>query len=236
MFRGFSGYIQADAKSVYDALFVPPSERPPPEDGTDPDLAERFEVGCWAHARRKFWEAAIAKVEVAREALFRIARFFERDAGWKGKPPATTRVCQAEGPAGQSSTTAGPSSTTTAASGPCVPSPSAGRTGSSSAATSMPTPRATSCRPSPLPAFTPSTPRSTSVRSCARSRTGPRAATSSSPRSIGPPLRYGVRASHTLLGEGLNRFRGPREPRLVAAGTERLELDGLSPFEGVAMD
>jgi len=91
MFRGFSGYIQADAKSVYDVLFVPPSERPPPDEGADPDLAERFEVGCWSHARRKFWEAAIAKVEVAREALFRIGRFFERDAGWKGNPPATIK-------------------------------------------------------------------------------------------------------------------------------------------------
>ena len=91
MFHGFAGYIQADAKSVYDVLFVPPSERPPPQEGADPDLAERFEVGCWSHARRKFWEAAIAKVEVAREALFRIRRFFERDAGWKGKPPAAIR-------------------------------------------------------------------------------------------------------------------------------------------------
>ncbi len=91
MFQGFSGYIQADAKSVYDVLFVPPLARPPPEEGPDPDLAERFEVGCWSHARRKFWEAAIAKVEVAREALFRIARFFEREAQWKGKPPATIK-------------------------------------------------------------------------------------------------------------------------------------------------
>lgn len=92
MFRGFSGYIQADAKSVYDILFVPPEERPPPEDECDLDLAERFELGCWSHARRKFWEAAIARVEVAREALFRIARFFERDAGWQGNPPATIKA------------------------------------------------------------------------------------------------------------------------------------------------
>jgi hypothetical protein len=47
-FRGFSGYVQADAKSVYDLLFRPPSERPPPDDG-EPDLAERKEVGCWSH-------------------------------------------------------------------------------------------------------------------------------------------------------------------------------------------
>jgi transposase len=48
LFRGFSGYIQADAKSVYDLLFKPPAERPPPDDGV-PDLAERQEVGCWSH-------------------------------------------------------------------------------------------------------------------------------------------------------------------------------------------
>lgn len=44
------------------------------------------------------------------------------------------------------------------------------------------------------------------------------------------------RFQRRLLGEGLNRFRGPRKPRLVAHGTERLELDGLSPmFQGAAM-
>jgi transposase len=87
MFRGFSGYVQADAKSVYDVLFVPPSKRPPPEVGADPDDAERHEVGCWSHARRKFWEAAAAKDVVAREALFRIARLFANERDWKGKPP-----------------------------------------------------------------------------------------------------------------------------------------------------
>jgi transposase len=29
LFRGFSGYVQADAKSVYDLLFKPAAERPP---------------------------------------------------------------------------------------------------------------------------------------------------------------------------------------------------------------
>jgi transposase len=92
MFRGYSGYVQADAKSVFDVLFVPPAARPPPDDGADPDLAERSEVGCWAHARRKFWEAAIAKSAVAREALVRIARIFELDQEWKGLPPAEIRA------------------------------------------------------------------------------------------------------------------------------------------------
>src|SRR5206468_5958858 len=49
MFRGYSGYIQADAKSVYDALF-----REPEEDADD-DGALRHEVGCWAHCRRGVW-------------------------------------------------------------------------------------------------------------------------------------------------------------------------------------
>ena len=85
MFTGFSGYVQADAKSVYDVLFRDPEERPPDEDD---DGATRHEVGCLAHARRKFWEAAIAKNGVAREALARLSRIFELDASWRGRSPA----------------------------------------------------------------------------------------------------------------------------------------------------
>lgn len=42
IFKGYRGYLQADACSVYDGLF---------KDGTIQ------EVGCWMHARRKFYEA-----------------------------------------------------------------------------------------------------------------------------------------------------------------------------------
>ncbi|HEY1435511.1 MAG TPA: IS66 family transposase, partial [Thermoanaerobaculia bacterium] len=42
VFKGFKGYLQADACSVYDALFTGGSI---------------VEVGCWMHARRKFYEA-----------------------------------------------------------------------------------------------------------------------------------------------------------------------------------
>lgn len=85
MFRGFSGYLQADAKSVYDVLFRDPSERPA---DIDDDSAVRFEVGCLAHARRKFWESAMAKNVVAREALTRLSRIFDLDESWRGRSPA----------------------------------------------------------------------------------------------------------------------------------------------------
>ena len=47
LFQGFSGYVQADAKSVFDALFQPP------DDGAvDDDL--RKEVGCWSTRAENF--------------------------------------------------------------------------------------------------------------------------------------------------------------------------------------
>ena len=52
------------------------------------DSCNRFEVGCWYHARRRFWEAAVAKNAVAREGLMRIGRIFELDQSWKKKPPS----------------------------------------------------------------------------------------------------------------------------------------------------
>ena len=58
LFRGFAGYVQADAKSVYDVLFRPPDQRGPLDD-VEVDRAVRLEVGCWSHVRTKFWEAAI---------------------------------------------------------------------------------------------------------------------------------------------------------------------------------
>jgi len=85
LFRGFSGYVQADAKSVYDILFRDPSERPPMADG-ETDTGERQEVACWSHARRGLWEAAISKDPIAREGLLRIARLFDNERAWKGKP------------------------------------------------------------------------------------------------------------------------------------------------------
>lgn len=81
MFRGFTGYIQADAHCIYDALFrgdarLDESDNPP------------LEVGCWAHARRKFWEAAITTKEpAAREALLRIRVLFTLEQQWAHLAP-----------------------------------------------------------------------------------------------------------------------------------------------------
>jgi transposase len=86
MFEGFTGYVQADAKSVYDVLYRPPDANGGGDDSDDG--GQCTEVACWAHLRRKAFEAAFTKSAVAREALARIRRIFELDAIWRGKPPA----------------------------------------------------------------------------------------------------------------------------------------------------
>ena len=87
LFHGYSGYVQADAKNTYDVLFDKP----------DPALAGeetflRHEVGCWAHARRRFYQAAIGKDRIAREGLWRIHKLFDLDAGWKDEPPTKRKA------------------------------------------------------------------------------------------------------------------------------------------------
>ena len=77
MFQGYSGYIQADAKSVYDVLF-----REPDKPGDD-EAQTRVEVACWSHARRKLWEATCTKSEVAREGLARIGHIFALEDAWR---------------------------------------------------------------------------------------------------------------------------------------------------------
>lgn len=93
LFRGFEGYVQADAHSVYDILFRPPEL--PPDPDIEPDGKVRKEAGCWSHARRYFWEtAAVAKDDVAREALYRIRRIFELDGRfWDRTPGPSASSC-----------------------------------------------------------------------------------------------------------------------------------------------
>lgn len=80
MFRGFSGYIQADAHAIYDALFR--------GDAVDDDGQAPTEVACWSHVRRRFWEAAVSGFDVGREGLLRIRHLYQLDQGWSDLPPA----------------------------------------------------------------------------------------------------------------------------------------------------
>jgi transposase len=86
MFHGYSGYVQADAKNTYDVLF----HRPDPAFDWDESEA-RHEVGCWCHARRRFYEAAIGKDRLAREGLWRIHKLFELEEAWKDEPPTNRK-------------------------------------------------------------------------------------------------------------------------------------------------
>jgi len=82
MFKEFSGFVQADAKSVFDVLFRKPKNKPPAADADESQL--RQEVGCWSHCRRGLWEAATQKSAVGREGLARISRIFDVDAHCRG--------------------------------------------------------------------------------------------------------------------------------------------------------
>jgi transposase len=66
----YAGYVQADALKQYDPLF----DRPPPRP---------TEVGCWAHARRKFHDARTTDSARAHEALARIRRLYDIEADIK---------------------------------------------------------------------------------------------------------------------------------------------------------
>ena len=85
MFRGFHGYIQADANAVYDALFRGrPSVSLWQEEPEDPPPKE---VGCYSHCRRNFWEAAVCKHPEGLTGIRLIDALFEADAPlWKLPP------------------------------------------------------------------------------------------------------------------------------------------------------
>ncbi|MCB9615978.1 MAG: IS66 family transposase [Sandaracinus sp.] len=83
LFAGYQGYVQADAASVYDALFA--SDR-----ASDPPC---LEVACWSHLRRYFWEATVGeKSDLAKEALYRVHRIFDLDAGWQNRSARARQV------------------------------------------------------------------------------------------------------------------------------------------------
>ena len=95
-FRGFDGYVQADAKAVFNLLFDDAAELARKARDVAHDGCTRSEVGCWYHCRRRYWEAAVAKCPTAREGLVRIGRIFELDASWKNKPPSEIKRLRAQ--------------------------------------------------------------------------------------------------------------------------------------------
>jgi transposase len=84
LFAGYTGYIQADAHAIYDALFRGSNGAGAAEGAQGPPS----EVGCWSHARRKFYAAAVAtKDPNAMQALLRIRMFFQKEDEWRGLAP-----------------------------------------------------------------------------------------------------------------------------------------------------
>jgi len=67
--KGFRGYLQADAFSGYDHICA------------GPDVTE---LACWAHVRRKFFEARTSAPVPAHAALARIRQLYKIESAAEG--------------------------------------------------------------------------------------------------------------------------------------------------------
>jgi transposase len=77
LFGDFRGYLQADASSVYDVL----------EHGRPKDTDEGMKlVGCFAHCRRYFFEAAICRYPVGLQGLLRVRAIYTADHAVRRAP------------------------------------------------------------------------------------------------------------------------------------------------------
>lgn len=91
LFGNFKGFLQSDASNVYDIL-----ERGPPRD-EDADADDSIKlVGCWAHCRRYFFEAAICKYPVGVQGLLRIRAIYAADDHFRKLPPAKRKLARDE--------------------------------------------------------------------------------------------------------------------------------------------
>lgn len=79
LFGAFGGVLQADASAVYNIL-----ERGPPKDVDE--IAGVTLVGCWAHCRRYFFEAALCRYTVGVQGLMRIRAIFAADRAGQRVP------------------------------------------------------------------------------------------------------------------------------------------------------
>ena len=87
LFGGFKGFLQCDASNVYDVL-----DRGPPKDEDDGVTL----VGCWAHCRRHFFEAAVCKYPVGVQGLLRIRAIYAADDAFRKLPPAKRKLARDE--------------------------------------------------------------------------------------------------------------------------------------------
>jgi transposase len=77
LFGDFRGYLQADASAVYDILAR----------GRPPDVDDGVElVGCFAHCRRGFFEAALCRHPTGVQGLMRIRAMYAVDAAGRRVP------------------------------------------------------------------------------------------------------------------------------------------------------
>lgn len=87
LFGGFTGYLQSDASNVYDIL-----DRGPPNENDESVTL----VGCWAHCRRYFFEAAICKHSIGVQGLLRIRAIYAADDAFRKLPPAKRKLMRDE--------------------------------------------------------------------------------------------------------------------------------------------
>src|SRR5262249_3481556 len=76
-----------DASNVYDIL-----DRGPPKEGDETVTL----VGCWAHCRRYFFEAAICKHAIGVQGLMRIRAIYAADDAFHSQPPAKRKLAREE--------------------------------------------------------------------------------------------------------------------------------------------
>jgi hypothetical protein len=78
-------YLQADAFGGYDILYKPESAL---DQTTCNEAGQIVEVACWAHARRKFFEARDGNVAVGTQALAHIKLLYEVEHQARDMTPA----------------------------------------------------------------------------------------------------------------------------------------------------
>jgi transposase len=81
--KGFAGYLQADAYSAYDGIYLESS-------------AQVIEVACWAHCRRYWHKARESEPAAAHHALAYITRLYEIESATAEADPAARQAARQE--------------------------------------------------------------------------------------------------------------------------------------------